>query len=193
MLLEDLEKRIRAITQFSKEDVDKFLELGKPYNFPSNSFLLKAEQPVNDLYFFETGILRQYVVSNEGVEFTKNFIVAPRFGLSSLSDFFMRTPSISYCQALTDVEVIQWSYNDLVNYADKKPKIYKFIIQSIIEAYRQKEEKEIQLNQLPAIERYEKFLEEFPTLVNHIPLQYIASYLSIRPETLSRLRARRIS
>jgi CRP/FNR family transcriptional regulator, anaerobic regulatory protein len=193
MLLEDLEKRIRAITQFSKEDVDKFLELGKPFTFSSNSYLLKVEQPVNDLYFFKTGILRQYVVNKEGVEFTKHFIVAPRFGFPSLSDFFMRTPSITYCQALTDVETIQWSFNDLVNYADKRPKIYRFIIQTIIEAYRHKEEREIQLNQLPALERYEKFLLEFPTLVNHVPLQYIASYLSIRPETLSRLRARRIS
>jgi hypothetical protein len=37
-------------------------------------------------------------------------------------------------------------------------------------------------------ERYDKLCKEFPKIIDDIPLQYIASYLGIKPETLSRIR-----
>ena len=51
-----------------------------------------------------------------------------------------------------------------------------------------KEKKEIALLRDSATQRYLQFLENFPGVLNEIPHYYIASYLSISPETLSRIR-----
>jgi len=59
----------------------------------------------------------------------------------------------------------------------------------IVQALRQKNQREIRQHQCSALERYQLFLKEFPGLVNVIPLKFIASYLSMAPETISRIRS----
>ena len=54
--------------------------------------------------------------------------------------------------------------------------------------YVKMEERSISLQYNTASERYLSFLVEFPNVANRIPLQYIASFLGITPETLSRIR-----
>ena len=70
----------------------------------------------------------------------------------------------------------------------KNPKMYKFLLKAVVQAFHRKEVKEIAFNQLDAEQRYLQFLQEFPNLVNEIPIQHVASYLGVRPETLSRIR-----
>lgn len=183
---------IGKITKLNETELRQFLALGQNKSFAKKVKLAKPDQVVDKAYFLKEGIVRHYVI-HKNQEFTKNIIRGPRFMVPSLTNFFLQTPSIIYCETLTKVELIEWSRTDLFSFSDQHLKMYKFLMQAVVNAFHGKELKEIALNQLEAKDRYLKFLDEFPNLINQIPVQYVASYLGIRPETLSRIRANLIS
>jgi len=189
---EQLTNQISQITKLTLDEVEVFLALGVEKKIEKKKKIALPERIVDKAYFLKSGIIRHYVV-RENQEFTKNLIKGPRFMLPSLTNFFLNTPSQIYCESLTELEVIEWSRKDLFDFADSNVKFYKFLLKAVAKAFHSKEVKEIALNQLVAKERYLNFLEDFPGLVNEIPAQYVASYLGIRPETLSRIRAKLLS
>lgn len=186
-------QQLLSLTKLSKGQVDEFLSKGTALSIPAKTLLIRPGQPVKNAYFLKQGIIRHFIKAKSNKEFTKNFIRGPRFMLPSLSDFFLQTPSSIYCQALTTLEVIRWDYDTIINFGDTHPIFYKFLLTGTVQAFRGKEQKEIALNQMEAKERYLQFLEQHSDIANEVSLQYIASYLNIRPETLSRIRASLIS
>ncbi len=184
-----LTNQIIQITKLNKDKVEELLALGVDKKINKKKKLARPERIIDKAYFLKSGIVRHYVIKGNQ-EFTKNLISGPRFMLPSLTNFFLNTPSQIYCESLTELEVIEWSKKDLFQFADDNVKFYKFLLKAVVKAFHGKEMKEIALNQFDAKQRYLNFLEDFPNLINEIPVQYIASYLSIRPETLSRIRAK---
>jgi len=189
---EQLTNQISQITNLTIDEVGEFLALGVVKKIKRKKKIARPKRIVDKAYFLKSGIIRHYVV-RDNQEFTKNLIKGPRFMLPSLTNFFLNTPSQIYCESLTDLEVIEWSRKDLLCFADNHVKFYKFLLKAVVKAFHSKEVKEITLHQLDAKERYLRFLEDFPNLANEIPAQYVASYLGMRPETLSRIRAKLIS
>ncbi|MEO1450147.1 MAG: Crp/Fnr family transcriptional regulator, partial [Bacteroidota bacterium] len=154
--------------------------------------LAQPHQMVDKVFFMKNGIVRHYV-KRDSRQFTKNFIKGPLFMIPSLTNFFLETPSRIYCETLSEINAVEWARKDLFNFADHHPNLYRFMLKGVTKAFHKKELKEIAHNELDAQNRYLNFLQEFPTLAHEIPAQYIASYLGIRPETLSRIRAKCIS
>lgn len=185
---QQLINQITQITKLSTEESKNFLDLGVHKTIIKKTKLANPSKIVDKAYFIKSGVIRHYVRSNNQ-EFTKNIIKGPRFMLPSLTNFFLNTPSQIYCESITELEVIQWNKKDIFDFANRNSNLYKFLLQGVVRAFHSKEVKEIALHQLNATQRYLEFLENFPNLINEIPVQYVASYLGIRPETLSRIRA----
>ncbi len=186
---QQLVDQIVFLSKLTEEESREFLALGKPKKIGKKKKLASPKRIVNKAYFLKSGVIRHYVRSGNQ-EFTKNLIKGPRFMLPSLTNFFLDTPSHIYCESITALEVIEWDRKDLFDFADQHSKMYKFLLRGVVRAFHSKELKEIDFNQLDVKQRYLNFLEDFPNLVNEIPVQYIASYLGVRPETLSRIRAK---
>ena len=184
--------QIIQITKLSKEEIKILLESGVDKIIKKNQKLARPKRIIDKAYFLKSGIIRHYV-RKENKEFTKNFIKGPRFMLPSLTNFFLGTSSAIYCESITELEVVEWRREDIFHFADQHSIMYKFLLTAVVKAFHGKEVKEIALSQLDAKQKYLYFLDKFPNLINEIPLQYVASYLDIRPETLSRVRARLIS
>jgi len=185
-------QQILKTTQLNKSEMLDFLALGTEKCISKSKLILVPNTNTTKAYFLISGTIRHYT-KQDSKQFTKNLIRGPRFMLPSLTSFFLGTQSKIYCQALTDLKVIEWSREDLLRFSDEHPKMYKFFLRAVVRAFHTKELKEIAFIQLNAEQRYLQFLNDFPNLINEIPIQYIASYLGIRPETLSRIRAKRIS
>lgn len=185
---ETIIKRIAKATKLNKDELKEFISYGRIGTIPKKKLLVTPNKIVDKAYFLKNGIIRHYV-KNGANQFTKNFIQGPRFMLPSLTNFFLESPSQIYCESLTDLDVIEWNRNDLFLFANKHPKMYKFLLMAVVQAFHRKEAREIALVQQDAKERYLDFLNDYPNLINTIPLQHIASYLGVRPETLSRIRA----
>jgi len=167
-------QQIQQFTRLSPKEVQYFISLGIQKTIKKKTLLTQPNLIVDKVYYLKQGCIRHYVIKNNK-EFTKNFIRGPRFILPSLTDFFLQTPSSIYCQTLSELEVIEWNRAQVFEFADAHPKMYHFFLRSVTMAFKGKELKEIALNQLDSKERYLKFLDDYPNLVNEIPNQYIAS------------------
>lgn len=193
--MQRMEKTIKQIlkaTSLNKSETLDFISLGSEKTIPKRTILLPPNKVADKAYFLIDGTIRHYV-QYKTEQFTKNLIRGPRFMLPALTSFFLEIPSTLYCESLTELQVIEWSKKDLMEFADDHSNLYKFLLRGVVKAFRKKEEKEIAFITRSAEQRYRGFLQEHPNLINEIPIQIVASFLGIRPETLSRIRAKRIS
>ena len=158
--------------------------------FPKKSIILKEGEVENYLNFVESGIVRHYFERIEN-DITFDFTFEGTF-YSSYKSFLTRKPSEYNIQSLTDVELYSISYENLQKvYAEtiKGNMFGRFAAEGL---YINKLNRELSFLTKTAEERYLSLFEEQPELIREIPLQYIASYIGVTPQALSRIR-RRIS
>jgi len=139
-----------------------------------------------NLYLVVSGSLRIYVLD----EFEENII---RFGykanfIASLDSFISEKPSDLYIQAIkkSKVKVIKkTTFMDFVESSEENTRIWHTMLGDLI--FQQMERERDILTSSP-LERYKRVLARSPQLFQEIPNKYIASYLRMTPETLSRIK-----
>ena len=151
-----------------------------------NEFLITPGMVEQNIYLVDKGALRIFFLS----EFEEHTI---RFGyknsiITSLASFFKGTPSELYIQAIRKSTILSISKKDFQAFVDEdesRIRQYKNILEDLIV---QQMEREIDILTYSPIERYQRVLKRSPQLFQEIPLKYIASYLRMTPETLSRIK-----
>jgi CRP-like cAMP-binding protein len=163
-----------------------FSELGQQKVALRGQFILKAGEVERNLYFVKSGAIRVFYLT----EFDEQII---RFGykgslINSLSSFINQKPSEFYIEAIrkTTLQVIsREKLYQLVNENETSLKQYILLLETLI---TQQIDREIDLLITSPSERLNRVLSRSPNLFQEIPLKYIASYLRMKPETLSRIR-----
>ena len=156
--------------------------------FPKKSIILKQGEVENYLSFIESGIVRLYFEKIEN-DITFDFSFEGTF-FSSYKSFITRKPSEYNIQTLTDVELYSISYENLQKVYVETPKGNMFGRMAAEGLYLKKFDRELSLLTKTAEQRYLNLFKEQPKLIKEIPLQYIASYIGITPQALSRIRKR---
>jgi CRP-like cAMP-binding protein len=156
--------------------------------FSKKSLLLCKGKTENYLSFVEKGIIR-FFIPHETNDVTFSFAFENGFA-SAYDSFLTRNPSVYNVETLTQTILWRLSYDDLQDI------YHETEIGNIIgrkaseELYIKKSRRELSLLTQTAEQRYLNLFTEQPHLFQHIPLQYIASYLGITPQALSRIRKR---
>jgi CRP-like cAMP-binding protein len=173
--------------QFSEQTKDEIYTILSILKFDKKHILIKENQQHDYAYFVVEGAVRSYYLK-DGVEVNTWFAFENDM-VGSLHNF-RNLPSRETFELVEDSTLIS------INLKALKPLIYlnieiSNIISTIIEEYAVFLEDRIYYSQLMnSLERYEALLENEPHVLQRIPLTYIASYLGISRETLSRLRAK---
>lgn len=156
--------------------------------FPKNHIVLKTGQIEDYLSFIETGIVRYYIPKLEN-DLTFTFAFDNSF-VSGYDFFLTRKPSTYHIQTLTKTALWRLKYNDLQAIYNQT-KIGNLIgRQASEDLFLKKSKRELSLLNETAEERYRNLFTEQPHLLQHIPLKYIASYIGVTPQALSRIRKR---
>lgn len=163
-----------------------FSELGQQKVALRGQFILKAGEIERNLYFVKSGAIRVFYLT----EFDEQII---RFGykgslINSLSSFINQKPSEFYIEAIRKTTLMVISREklyQLVNENETSLKQYILLLETLI---TQQIDREIDLLITSPSERLNRVLSRSPNLFQEIPLKYIASYLRMKPETLSRIR-----
>jgi CRP/FNR family transcriptional regulator, anaerobic regulatory protein len=179
---------IKSIASLNEAEEKAFLSILEVKNYKKKEFLLQEGKVCNKITFVNNGCMRLFY-NVEGVENTIQFF----FGDSWYTDyasFLTGKPSIENMQALEESEVVQFKKDDLYKLYDAMP-----IFEKVGRIFAENAYLSIsQLNQMKTNEepevRYINLLKTRPELVQQIPQHYIASYLGVKPETLSRIRKR---
>ncbi len=137
--------------------------------------------------FIVDGVLRVCYYNNKGEEITKYFIEENNL-VVDLESFDNEISSTAYVQAVTDCKLIVFSRRDWLELLQTIVGWEAIVHKIISRALMQKVERRSPLISEDATTRYLKFMEIYPTLINRIPLTYIASYLGVTQSSLSRIR-----
>lgn len=171
----------------SKQDIDSIASNFKNKKFKADEHFQNFDKIVNEIAFVESGILRVYATLQNGSEVTKYFIRENQFFVD-LESYYIAKPSTDAIQAVVNTELYTISKPVLEKLSNEIPNMYIFI-KSITEvALLNKIKDNDFLNFGDAKTKYLEFIKRYPVLAQQVPQQYIASYLKITPQSLSRIR-----
>lgn len=157
-------------------------------NFSAREQILRQGQTENFLSFIEDGMVRLYIPKEEN-DLTFGFVFSGSF-LSAYDSFLTQSPSVYSIEAIDNTTLWQLSFQDL-QMIYKETEIGNHIGRKAAESlYLIKSKRELSLLNDTAEERYLKLFSERPELLQKIPLKYIASYIGVTPQALSRIRKR---
>ena len=157
--------------------------------FPAKRIILKEGQVSQRIYFIKTGFIRAYYYK-AGKEFTSWFMGEGEI-IVSVYSFFSRKPSFENIEVLEDCVLQSINWDQLQSIYKNFPE-FNLTGRIITEQYYiRSEERAINLQTLTATQRYEKLLLNYPGILQKASLGQIASFLSIKQETLSRIRGKK--
>ncbi len=177
----------QLIKIMSQNRIDEFLSIGKIKSIEVSDYFIRAGEVPLKIAFVVSGLFRYVYRNDKGDEFTKGIIVENLF-ISSYSAMIMGKPSYFSIEALEDSKILEISWKDFILFMEKDNFWIKFLLKFVEKGYMIKEKRERDLLLLDAETRYKDFLCEYPGMDQRIKQGIIASYLGIKPETLSRIR-----
>ena len=156
--------------------------------FSKNDYLLTWGKICRHLYFLEKGALRGYYDLDKK-EITHWFAFENDF-VTSFHSFITQQPSVENIQFLEGSIVWCISKEKLTALFNEYHEIERLVRIAYEKYYIRLEERFVGSQFKTAAERYENLLHQSPHMLERVPLGYIASYLGISQETLSRIRGR---
>ena len=174
---------VHPVSEALKERLLNDLEI---IELPKRHCILKEGQRNDHISFVMSGLLRAYYMKDDA-DICSRFMPENHICFSVIS-FYTRKPGYEYIETLEPTLLAQIHY-------DKLQKIYRdhiefnYVTRIWTEHYCSMSEQRLYLlRRQNAEDRYLFFLENYPTLLQRLPLTYIASYLGMKLETLSRVR-----
>jgi CRP-like cAMP-binding protein len=171
----------------NQQQIDLIISKSINIELKKGDFFWEAGKTSKYVGFITDGILRVYYYNDKGEEVT-NYFVDENHWLSDWDNPDKSVTPIANLQAITHCSFIGFlkkDWNELLQ------AIFELndIIQKIIIKHKSKKlERRSPLISEDTTERYLSFLEQYPNIVNRIPLSYVASYLGMKQQSLSRVR-----
>jgi CRP-like cAMP-binding protein len=157
-------------------------------SFRKGKLLLKAGQICEHIYFIKKGAVRGFI--KEGTKDITTWITAENEVVSSISALDAREPALENIQAIENCELLALTYADFQDLYIKFPE-FNIVARKVLQKYYKDAEGRAFIVRLTNAEnKYRLFITRYGHLANRIPLKYIASFLGITLETLSRVRKR---
>ncbi len=176
-------------TQEETEAVKKYFE---PVAFSKNTTIEKAGRVPQYLYYIVSGYLRLFYADENGSEVTTHINCPPGF-FTSYSEFINRTLSENTIESITDSELLRISKENLDHLISQSEAMKNFSISVFQQSITYNEKRSRELSVLNAEQRYLKLMNDYPEIIQNVPIQYIASFLGMKPESLSRIRRKIIN
>jgi len=179
------------------EHIRQYCKLGEPalnslgaelrkVAMPKGTFLITEAKVCDQIYFLEKGCLRGYY-NLDTKEISYWFAFEHSF-VTSYFSFITRKPGIENIQLLEDCTLWSVSYERLQHLYETHPDMERLGRIMHERYYVMLEERFVSNHFKEARERYDNLITQAPHILQRVPLRYIASYLGITQETLSRIR-----
>ncbi|SHM64923.1 cAMP-binding domain of CRP or a regulatory subunit of cAMP-dependent protein kinases [Chryseobacterium carnipullorum] len=182
-----LRQIIKNTISISDDDLDFMASLFNPTALKKGDYFLEIGKRCDQIAFIKTGMLRIFYPNARGEETTCYFSLPNEF-VTSFSSFTTQSLSTENIQAILPSELFVINKHDLEMLYQKIPAVQEFgRIAAENLAIIMEKRISLFLNN-SADERYQFLLKNNPILIQKVPLQYLASYLGMSPQHLSRLR-----
>jgi CRP-like cAMP-binding protein len=188
-MYKEINRYVARFVQLTPEEVIIFNESLGHRIVPKKTTLLRAGDICDFEGYINRGCIREYFIDRKGMELTLEFAVED-WWVSDITSFESQTQSNMYIETLEDCELLVLSRKAkevLLQQVPKLERMFRLMIQRHLTVVQNRLFKTISY---PAMDKYMEFTRRYPTISQRVPQHYIASYLGISPEFLSRLRKR---
>ena len=176
----------RRYSTMTHEELDVLESILVPMKFGKNEFILHEGEVATDIYWVVKGLIRQFYYKN-GKELTEYMAIENTICMS-IESLFKEKPSNMQIQAIEPTIIFALPKARLEHEAVRNTNIQMLYRKILEESLILSQIRADMLRFESAPERYAKLVKRSPQLVLRAPLVYIASYLQMTPETLSRVR-----
>ena len=186
--MNEIRKFIENIAPINNSDWQFFSSKLKELKLKKKTVLLEIGETETYLSFVSKGVVRLYIPQEEN-DLTFGFVFDNDF-ITAFDSFLTQLPSDYQIETLTDTTLWRISHRDLQEVYQKTEKGNLIGRKMAENMFLLKSKRELSLLSKTAEERYLDLFSDRPKLLQQIPLKYIASYIGVSPQALSRIRKR---
>lgn len=178
---------LQSFDFLTPDDIEQLLSCSARRLLKKSDYWIREGQICREVAFVQRGTLRSFYTSGKGNEITY-CITFPQNFLTAYSSFITGQATEENIQALTEVELLVVPRHCIQDLEQKNPAWLRFLKIMAEQQYLELEQRVFQLQKNNASKRYADLIKNHPGYIQHIPLQYLASYLNITQRHLSRIR-----
>jgi len=175
-----------VVTPGELEYFDSLLEYKK---VAKKTMLLREGEICNFEAYILKGCIRTYYIDEKGIEVTLQFAIED-WWVSDIASFHDHKPSSMFIETLEDCELLTLSpqtKETLLSQVPKLERVFRLMVQRNLSVLQSRLFKTIATS---AKDKYLDFIQRYPSIPQRVAQHYIASYLGISPEFLSKIRTR---
>jgi CRP-like cAMP-binding protein len=184
----DIVTLISRYLSLTDEEASAFAECIPIKAFKKGDILLREGQVSRDSYFVIEGCVRKYYII-DGEERTTEFYIEDE-SIASIQSYKNKTPANHYFQCVEDCKLAVLNYEKEQELFKRVPKYEALCRMSMEDDFGEQQEALAKFITSSPEARYRNLLETRPDLIQRVPQYHLASYLGVKPESLSRIRKR---
>ena len=186
MTTELLLQHIARHVQLTAEEEDYFVSLLHFKKIKKKQFLFQEGDVYSTTSFVAKGLLRLYSIDKNGFEHILQF-APPGWWIGDMHSFLKQQPGTLTVDAIEDSETVLIQKSDLDQLYARVPKFERFFRILAENALATYQHRLVNNLSLPAAERYNTFCQLYPSLIQNLSQKYVASYIGVTPEFLSKM------
>lgn len=184
--MEAFNKFLQQFPHYTPKVFEEILPYLKEKHLKTDEYFLQHGKICRNIAFIEKGFMRLFYL-NDGKEITNCFCREQTL-TTSYSSLITQTESDLAIQATEPTRLIMFSYESLQKMYEKDLFWQQLGRMAAENEYISTECHNRFLRDLSATERYNQIMKNEKDLLQRVPLKYLATYLQVSPETLSRIR-----
>jgi CRP-like cAMP-binding protein len=186
-MLEQFKTHLLSNMGLSEEQYSEIEHLVHSLKIKKGTVLLKENQICDRAFFVCKGLLRSYTIDEMGKDHILQF-ASENWWIADRSSFYFDEPSALFIDVIEDAEIVYVQKEFLRRAEILSAEFTFFHTLALHKNIRQMQQRINYLLAASAEKKYLDFIETHREITFRLPLQMIASYLGITPESLSRVR-----
>jgi CRP-like cAMP-binding protein len=185
LIIDNLSKHISLTPQ----EQELFLSKTETRQYKAKTILLNAGEVCKNSYFVNSGVLRSFNINDNIVEHVMSFACSG-WWISDMYSLLSQKPGNLFIEVIEDAEVVLLSKENQEQLYYDIPKLehfFRILTENALVANQQRVMDNLSLS---AEDRFEKFSQKYPSLMQKVPQKQIASFIGVTPEFFSKMKAK---
>ena len=177
---------IQSHLEFSDESYDLLMSIATEKQVKKNQLVFHPDKPANKILFLKKGLLRGYKII-DGKDYTHHFYFENWFA-TDYSSYLTEKPSQLFIESIEETNYYEFKKSDLLDLYNKSHQNERLARIIAEKAFLLTVEKLEDLQLLNLNEKFNALINRNPRLFQRVPQKYIASYLGVSEQSLSRIK-----
>lgn len=181
---------LKGLVEVTDEELKAMNDIVETTLVKPNEVILKQGEVADKIGMLLQGAVRTYFTDADGNERVVAFAFEGE-PLIAVNSFFNRVPAPVCCATLEPTLFVWTDYERYHSFISRFPRYNSVVVNALGRGLGEGKQRMEYMHQPSAKDRYDSMCAIHPKIIERVPLKYIANYLGITQETLSRIRAKK--